>query len=68
MKFQTRIRAAVREWGGEATLAQIRGKVKYDRENADVSGEFFDALDGLVKDETLMYDNERLVYSEVKGD
>lgn len=64
MKFKTRIRAAVREWGGEATLAQIRGKVKYERESAEESGEFYEALDGLVEEEVLKYNVGTLTYSE----
>jgi len=64
MKYQTRIRAAVREWGGEATLAQIRGKVKYEKESADEAGAFYEALDGLVDEDTLSYDVEKKVYIE----
>ena len=65
--MRERIISAVKAWKTGATLAQIRGKVKFNREDADAAGVFYEALDGLVEDGSLVYNVETMVYREGEG-
>jgi hypothetical protein len=61
-----KIKKAVREWQGEATLAQIRGKIDYEF-GSEEAVRFYEALDGLVEDGSLIYNVETKVYREGEG-
>ena len=61
MSMKERIREAMKDWRidgkppGEATLSQISGKIDYEF-GSEEAVEFYEALDGLVGDGTLIYD------------
>ena len=59
--MRERIKKAIKAWGNEATLAQIREKVDFPFKGEEAE-EFYTALDGLVDEGFLIRDG--MIYRE----